>query len=89
MEASYRGSRYPSSAYAAFVVEVERHMETDEVGENYYATADAEAEAFEAICSYRCRTPEDLKAKAEYLLTTSTVKDNWDDDAKALLEAGA
>jgi hypothetical protein len=40
------------------------------------ATADAEEEAFMAICSYRCRTPDEARLKAEYLLTTSTVKDN-------------
>jgi len=47
----------------------------------------AETEAALAVCSYRCRTSEEARLKAEYLLTTSLVKDSWDDEAKALLES--
>lgn len=48
---------------------------------------DDETDAALTVCSYRCRTSEEAKLKAEYLLTTSLVKDNWDDEAKALLES--
>jgi hypothetical protein len=55
--------------------------------QEWEAASDAEDEAFSAVCSYRCRTPDEARLKAEYLLTTSTVKDNWDDEAKALLQS--
>lgn len=51
-------------------------------------TADeADWQAFQAICSYRCLTPEEAKLKAEYLLTTSVVRDSWEDETKALLKS--
>ena len=53
---------------------------------DYEAASEAEWDAFMAICSYRCHTPEEARRRADYLLTTSTVKDTWDENAKALLE---
>lgn len=52
-----------------------------------HAACNADDQAFLAVCAYRCRTPEEAKIKAEYLLTTAMVKDSWDDDARALLES--
>jgi hypothetical protein len=47
----------------------------------------AKAAAFMALCSYLCRTFEEARIKARYLLTKAPVKDRWDDDPKALLES--
>jgi hypothetical protein len=50
-------------------------------------TNDAEKDAFWAICDYRCRNIHEASVKAKYLVTTATVKDMWDHEAKALLES--
>lgn len=42
---------------------------------------------FYEICGHPCQTIEEARIKAEYLLTTYLVKDNWDDESKALLES--
>jgi hypothetical protein len=44
-------------------------------------------DAFWAICDYRCRNIHEASVKAKYLVTTATVKDMWDHEAKALLES--
>ena len=49
--------------------------------------SDAEEHALTAICSYRCRSPEETRIKAEYLLTTVTLNDCWENDAKAVLKS--
>jgi hypothetical protein len=54
---------------------------------DYEAADAAEADTLLAICSYRCRTVEEARQKAEYLLTTSLVKGFWPDEAQAVLES--
>jgi hypothetical protein len=44
----------------------------------------ADDDAFDAVCSYRCRSIEETRIKAQYLLTTAMT---WEDDAKALLKS--
>ena len=60
---------------------------TDKIRQYQYAAHDPLLDAFEAICGYCCRTPEERRLKAIFLLNTWNVKDSWDDDQKALLKA--
>ena len=48
---------------------------------------EAEQEAFASVTSYHCQSPREVRLKAEYLLSTATVKDTWDAAAKALLQS--
>jgi hypothetical protein len=50
-------------------------------------TGGAELEALKAVCVYRCRNLQEAAIRAEYLLTTSYVRDTWDDHEKALLQS--
>lgn len=47
----------------------------------------AEERALLAICSSRCRSLEEARIKAEYLLTTTSVRDFWETPSTVLLRS--
>ena len=67
------------SAWAAWLVEVDYHSDHDEVGDRYHDAFDAQEDLFLAVCSYRCRTADETRMKAEYLIDHPNVNDWWGD----------
>ena len=49
------------------------------------AAHDVEIAARSALIDHRCQSVDEARTKARYLLTTGTVKDWWDSEAKAFL----
>ena len=47
----------------------ELDTDTDEIWQHQFAAHKPIDEAFMAICAYRCRTPDERRIKAEYMLT--------------------
>ena len=78
------------AAYRAFVEAVDRdeQQETPATKEAYSVTDKAEIRALIAVCAYRCRTLDEAREKAEYLLTTpSLLKGDMTDHEAALLRS--
>jgi hypothetical protein len=75
------------AAYDAFIVEVERNEDAKTPSRAYWTTDRAERRALLAVCAYRCRTLEDAKVKAEYLLKAPSLKGTMADRELALLQS--
>ncbi len=59
----------------------------DEAAQEVDRAGDAETDAFEALCQYRCRSMDENRTKAAYMLSTAIVADTWTDEARDLLRS--
>jgi hypothetical protein len=77
------------SAWDAWMVEVDYHMDHNEVREAYHGLLAAEKKLFLAVCSHHCRTADEARMKAEYLIDHPNVNDWWGDatGAKELIKS--
>ena len=57
------------------------------VEERTSQAGDADLDTFAAVSAYRCRSLEEARHKAEFLLSTDHVHDTWEEDAQALLRS--
>jgi hypothetical protein len=78
------------AAFKAFDAAIDVEQELDgRQGSERKRSAAAELDAFYEVCNFHCKSIEEAKLKAKYLLTTYLVKDSWDAEAKALLQSFA
>jgi hypothetical protein len=77
------------AAWRAFCEAIDRveSAETPSTKQAWRVTDKAEKKAALAVCAYRCRTIEEARIKAEYLLGGLGLFDQWDECETALLQS--